>query len=607
MHPCFRVSQLTRGLHKSAAAAANKSLADLEHVATHCATFTTVSRFYLPIIYANLDPNDIPGRPYPTNHNHNAESPPEPILRALHAIRILPNVVAAPEAAKLELWPRLWPWLQLIERQSTAGRIQLAPTVAEAAIILLRPVAYLRPPCQPAILTFYGRIWYNLGREVREETRGATVLLHRLLSSSTPTPPDIVNALASDLPNKAHDLTALIVHDFSFQPTSDTFDITNSLFRVVILCMNSSHSETLFEAGVIKALTKLVRSLNTVNATTMIISALDLLIIVIGKEYMYPHLCEAVASGLLSALVAILKNRAVDGIPRATLLHLLRDLLPNALVYRSIARWSSTHSFPTVDLSEIRKDRDIRDAWISLEGLFAEAGESFRVYRSCDPQRQMCENPQCKSIKPLTELKRCAGCGISLFCDKACQRAAWKGRHRQICKAVVANPMTTGPGLSWCLRESKYHRHLVFTDYLLHKFDILLDQLRLIHRHGPRVRFVTVFDYLHRTAEAPVTISVLLLSAPELAGSRYHRLDWGDRLQTGYHRIVFDGGSASRVVLKEVPLMSSGTELTDGLLALSELIPEGVRLPNKSELETEFPNVYRGLAQLCELELDEVY
>jgi len=43
----------------------------------------------------------------------------------------------------------------------------------------------------------------------------------------------------------------------------------------------------------------------------------------------------------------------------------------------------------------------------------------------------------CRLNFPLKQLKRCGGCRIPVYCSVTCQKASWKGGHKELCREVV--------------------------------------------------------------------------------------------------------------------------------------------------------------------------
>ncbi|KAJ7067491.1 hypothetical protein C8F01DRAFT_1121457 [Mycena amicta] len=620
MHPSLRTNELNQllpSLRKCAKAAANKSLEDLEQVVSHCLALSKASRYYLPIVYANLDPADIPD-PTPAEAG---STPPPSVRRALRAFDLLTCILDAPPGAYKDLWPRIWAWLQFVELQAV-WRATFWQSFEVAAVVLLSPFASIvnndaaMAPVHstPGVLAFLGRIWIGLRGITTADANRAVLFLHDILGTYRWTSA-LLDELSEDLPRGANDLTTLIVEGLSFDPNCTSCGLLRR--SLLLLCawthaaLTSNNLAALFSAGILKAVIGVLRPLNDLDLVECLQVALRLLVLHLFMRDRYEYLPQALRVGLLPALAAILQNRAVDAIPAELFIHFLNDIIPGGTMYRRVARTArdGLSEFPQVDWTRFRDDKAIRAAWSSAEALFTQSAGAVQLYESPEfVKREMCDNRKCQVIKSISELKRCAGCCVTFYCDKKCQRAEWAAGHGIYCKHVSAESIRvlhTG--------EYRFLRYLVHSDYLRHKLDVLLKQLCFLYEHGATTLFVTVFDYHARTSAVPVTIGVIPLASPELDDSEFRTLHLSSaKLRFGCHRVILDAGGVSvnpeRVVRHEFLLRSAGPELHDGLMRLLELLPERAALPaEKTDMEKEFPAVYRGLVELSEMDLQEVY
>ncbi|KAF7312770.1 MYND-type domain-containing protein [Mycena indigotica] len=618
MHPSLRLAQLNlnmlpRGLQNRGKAAANKSLQDWEAVAAHCLALQKLSRFYIPFVHANLDPLDIPKKPLTMED----DLLPDAVLRAVLALQVLTRMCDAmviDNIAKAELWARVWPWVKFLENIAVYHP-QAVPAKHPIFTVLIGPLQFVPAAdgnesiaalCNtPGVLAFCGRVWDRMKTLSVHEAGGpaAFVMLHIIISSHLRTPtPAILDELSSDLANGSRDLMSLIVGGLEFPQHCDCHVMPvpphlSSLLALTSLAAGSDHAEALLEAGALRAIIGLLGKLNDLNYANVMEDTLKVLILLLDPKFVDRCLPRAL-DGVMSILAAILTNHAVDSIPRELFLHLLYDIIPAALIHRDVASQCASLSGNWAGSGEMRADNEIRAAWDSVLLLFQQTATSFAFYRSpAWVHRQMCHNPDCKNIQPLAEFKRCAGCGFAVYCDRACQKAGWKRGHRGLCKttALPIDQLDT--------RQSRFIRYIVFSDYQRNKFGILLSQLEFMYERGPKTRFVTVFDYRTRTADAPLTVAVIPLSTPELDGCRFRAYDWGEQLRTGCH-VVLCPGYANRM---EVHLWSTSNELADGLLELLALLPQGIEFPSETELEAAFPEIHRRLVELSEWDVDEVY
>jgi hypothetical protein len=63
------------------------------------------------------------------------------------------------------------------------------------------------------------------------------------------------------------------------------------------------------------------------------------------------------------------------------------------------------------------------------------------------PVKLCCNNPGCTSMAKVGEMllgSSCSGCKAARYCSKACQGAAWKMGHSQVCKRITKAAVAAG-------------------------------------------------------------------------------------------------------------------------------------------------------------------
>ncbi|KAF7321226.1 hypothetical protein HMN09_00211600 [Mycena chlorophos] len=660
MHPAFHLKHLkhfSRELLPVAQAAANKSATHLERLHMRARVLSRTPTFYLPIVYANLDPSDIPGE---------GPAAADAATRAYRTFDLLLGIYDAPRDALKELWPRVWVWLQALEYHPATFTADREEDPFVSVLLLLGPIRIMlissKPANQavtaavlatPGVPAFVARRWALLRGELHKEpARIKLLLLHDLLlmfdALPGPTFEDQLPSMAAGLDGGKREFMYMLLEgiELSVSGPDNCSSLAATLSTLIpllegaliapFLRSGTSPFSDLLTMGLIRRLTKLLPSLNNAkskdfdpNRITMVVGVLARLISMRPK---YQGLDEAINAGLLLSLGRILQNRDADSVSAEVLSAFLHEIIPGATVYRDIA-FAIIRRYPTIaDIrsTSFRKDLRLRAAWDSLRGVIAHTAVAMTLYYE-NPEERICHNERCNKIQPGRDLRRCSGCEDGVYCDKECQRAAWRSGHRDVCTRGLL-PRTSAERLSQA--EARFVRHFVLQDYNRYKFVVLYTQLRFIHEHGANTAFVTVFTYQARTARQPLIIDVLPLSDSEFSASSFRTLA---RLRrepdsestpafTAFHLVIFGGGKStaptpgmyaticSEPARYELVLRSldGGTALWEGLLAIAAKLPKypEMILPCGicgEDVQAQLPLLFEELDALSALESQEMY
>ncbi|KAJ7832956.1 hypothetical protein B0H13DRAFT_2370691 [Mycena leptocephala] len=108
-----KLSLLSVSLRRHATAAAGGSDLDMSKMFARIVIQPDLPARFLPIVYANLDPRRIPNI-----EMLDMRSPPSDVVlrlsMALLSMEALAFMRSGPSGVYLELWPRVWTWMQLI-------------------------------------------------------------------------------------------------------------------------------------------------------------------------------------------------------------------------------------------------------------------------------------------------------------------------------------------------------------------------------------------------------------------------------------------------------------------------------------------------------------
>ncbi|TFY79555.1 hypothetical protein EWM64_g4455 [Hericium alpestre] len=110
-----------------------------------------------------------------------------------------------------------------------------------------------------------------------------------------------------------------------------------------------------------------------------------------------------------------------DAEARRFTLRLIKDTIPRYLVYRSVivAVDAAMHALETPEDRKKIDKSPVADSWYQTKKL---AHERLLIKWSAAKKA------------PKDNLKRCTGCGTTLYCSKECQVSGWKKSHKAECK-----------------------------------------------------------------------------------------------------------------------------------------------------------------------------
>ncbi|RYO75957.1 hypothetical protein DL766_007732 [Monosporascus sp. MC13-8B] len=146
----------------------------------------------------------------------------------------------------------------------------------------------------------------------------------------------------------------------------------------------------------------------------------------------------------LSIQTAITSNALGKTYLRAGRLEEAQESLLKALKARKDQTHGGLGLGPRLDAAATRENvAALREAQGDFEGA-----SEMRLKGAANGE-MLCGNYNCpKSMLPRDKLKTCQACTSVLYCDRECQAADWRSRHKPLCKAhtatISARPQTTG-------------------------------------------------------------------------------------------------------------------------------------------------------------------
>nr|GAT43587.1 predicted protein [Mycena chlorophos] len=409
-HPWLSRSLLRQALpymSKTVSSAANKSTKDLERVAAHCRALSSgqTPRFYLPLVFINLDPTSIP---QPSDAEEAAELA---FARGLAALEIMNGVANIPLPALQELWAGVWPWLLFIEAQAQIQRPDLERHQLNA--VLLGPLTLMARDSDEStiqlvlsssgILPFLGRRWDLLHGDplTEESSRNAALAIHGILrfadfSNQAATLDEIAEGLRDGTP----DLIRLIVDGigavFPAKPAPGLklplLPTLYSLMPIVKAALGREGFDGLFTLGVVTNTTKLLIPLCGMGKIDLLEQSLAVLGPLLAFLPRYAAVAESLDARLFPALATILLDRRANAVSKEVILTILCDILPAARVFRPVVSAAKKSLEATNGRGRNfvchRPDPDITRAWRIVGELYNDTVDELEAYEKLGSARK---------------------------------------------------------------------------------------------------------------------------------------------------------------------------------------------------------------------------
>ncbi|KAJ7174833.1 hypothetical protein C8R46DRAFT_1252933 [Mycena filopes] len=563
MHSSLRLSKLGKlpfAFKQVALAAANsrRTFDDLRNL------FLVVSEIpenlhscVLPVFYATLDPSAIPMLLDTLDTPAFAEDAETLRLQigqidiSLLAIATMASVEDIPLPALLELWPRIWHW---VEFRDTYG--DHLPTV---------DLPFTTPPSRyatymkifrwfggtasvadaikatPGVYTVVGRAWAYLIHE--PDDKGFEDCSNYLGQwfRSRDWPHEVFEELVFGAGGRQRLASVLLAHLKRVVPTPDhdvDADCARTLIGPVYLLRqimagdwDVPFRDTLLGQDIITALTTVSCA---VGASTHPIAMIEIkgflasLVSGLACSPTHPRITESLQAGLLPAVFSCGSNsdEETDGY----LVELLRDILPGATVYHSVLRQLevSLSQVRDVKIEEIVVSPTVIEQWHDFLALAEKRVEMMRQFDAgALAATRTCGNLICGRLDLTNEFKRCSNCRTSQYCSPECQVDDWRrGGHRQNCNKIASRRWKTS---YLNALDRSFMCALVTHDYAARQPELALEELQWMHAHPGEVPYM-LLDYEDGTLEvtfnshreAPGAFAAELTASCARPGRRLH-------------------------------------------------------------------------------------
>ncbi|KAJ7657740.1 hypothetical protein DFH06DRAFT_1297745 [Mycena polygramma] len=526
--------------------AAKGSLEDLATVyealiGDHHLRTSSSALYALPILYLNLDPTKIPS-PHALDAIATAGCLPPAIdaaslaLKALHGL-VAVKLVPVEVDAILDLWPRIWPWMQFLHTYWECLPTLCSDRQVEAFLIHYRLVLKLRRgsrarriiSTQPGLRFVFTRAWTAVLLDHDGALEQSHVLRHSFALVEILTDGDRLEDGLNipknfeEVVNGAGSLDRLadaVLKQLSIGITSRTWDYPEkqplalanvTFFMDVDPGRGRDWLSLLLSRGVVSLIVSALRLAETLAGTmaltlsgktsAFIKSCLVLLCRCVRVPPLYPWVAEAIEAGLMRVLVHGASQ--ASGIS-AQVEFIIRQVLPGSLVSRAVLVQMKK---ALLDVREISGRRRFKESscFKFWEQLVALANSRIAILNAWEaagrPSYLVCGNISCGRTGLKGPFKRCSRCWSANYCSSDCQSVDWRDGHRAVCEDLRAEQCVNPEIVPE--RELSFMRALVHFDYEQHWFDIAMDEIKLMRNH-PSEEFYIIFDYMQLSGVMPV-------------------------------------------------------------------------------------------------------
>ncbi|KAK7042044.1 MYND-type domain-containing protein [Favolaschia claudopus] len=600
VHPDLRLDKLVklppdlRRLAKTAAHGSLESLVKLKKLIKDGSTPHFV--LFLPVLYANLDPEAIP-------HSDDVDAVETAaevniiLMRAYTSLEAL-SLFHLSAAVCIDLWPRIWTWIEFFDAYNFCLH-QLPITDCSPhgnRAQFLRQVWRIRHDLgsndlvdsTPGVWTMVGNMWARCvqtnafacgffgGEAVTNfiQATGPIQMCHfrELLLAVGGNQQDLAVIIAKHL--------SLVTHDLRHSASETNI----SYVRAVIVYLLKGVQQAIFSreafacTGLATALVDTAMAFSNIKGDEMVellLGTWKLFRWTLTENVLQVWMPKALKAGLLRIILACATHDppVVDD---PDFRQVLSKDLPPSLVYYSVLS-QLLHALKDMQTITEIQGTAISDDWgrfmLLAKGRLALC-MAFRhgkieLLRACDDMK-------CSRIDYRARLNVCSICRRRCYCSEECQRIDWtEGGHRKTCGFLYAQRRKQPEDLS--RRNVHFLRVLLHRDYLDHRRAIWTHQVQFMQSHADihtDSSFYTHFDYSRGAME----FRILPLSSladgnkfsrsPELPLFRAQAAASEGRMEL--HYMLVSGGSVARG--RWVPMRSSSGVVMQRLVGIAKQV-----------------------------------
>ncbi|KAK7043359.1 hypothetical protein R3P38DRAFT_3347511 [Favolaschia claudopus] len=451
----------------------------------------------LSLIYGVLDPVRLPSEPDTLDVNSFRIS----TICAYEVLQLLGFLInhneILPKVGRV-FWPRVWRWVQLMEIHNHYPHTTLpgSPRIP----ILAMAGHFWRSKCTSEFVVqnssdlgvFVAHAWDDIVALWRQYP-DSTSIPHRLTFYAAITEflrvchyhesPELFDSIVNET-GGTDKIAALLMKYISLLIVDvETADVPRDRAYLIkclaniLLFLRDGHSlwHGLVRAGYIKFnITKVVIKLARGPWTAYplieqaVVSCLRHLdsIISLNDEYV----ARALRTDLFTALCCSLRMHVAED---QAVTRILDTVVQATLHYPSIRALASI--FPALETVDIRSFSDS----YQTEWKFHYPGT-----------KAPCANPECKILNiKRTELRRCAGCKLALYCSRKCQIISWSiYNHRSVCAEACSDNASE-------YRSTRFLHFAILRDYHAQKTDLIFNELAYT-KFTRRTAFCLLFRHI---------------------------------------------------------------------------------------------------------------
>ncbi|KAJ7616234.1 hypothetical protein DFH06DRAFT_111720 [Mycena polygramma] len=600
MHQALRmgnIAELPVSCRRYASNAGNRSLEDLRKLVSFVAkTPPPRPELLLPVYYQNLDTADIPTPDQLDSVTEHAAAIERAIL-ALQGLARHREKFAISEPVALELWPRIWKWVHVLDAYYDCVRSVVPLSMKDTYGLLLGIIVdySTMAASTPGVRVVVARAWrVFISLELSIKEHRFQDVMRFLYGDTESARPHNIQEYIEGAGGSPADFAALVVDHIdrtlsTGQPTRGLLLSEISIFSLTgLLCLlvensgsGASLSTALFHCGIVDALTNLICML----AESYEKGAQELLLrcfqaLAHNFDHFPGHAAVAESlhdDNLIVAITCCARNDR--GGANNCLRYFLNTVLPRSMVSHSVLSVISRsvdiedHLFPD---PEPFPDSQLFQAWQKFNLL---ATNNSRVHQLYDEGAYTsvrgCDNMKCGKLCRRKEIKRCSSCHQTHYCSAVCQQIDWReDGHKNVCERLRILRHNLD---QFTVRERSFLHALVHHGYETTIRQSCMDKIRLMHQL-PGEPFYMLFDYT-KTPGMPFVRSVKSDPPPDPNPSDSSAAQWADQLSRASRSggrmelavvLVADGLRTERCMM---PIRTRTSVLYDGLMRIVDEIP----------------------------------
>ncbi|KAJ6459952.1 hypothetical protein C8R45DRAFT_542490 [Mycena sanguinolenta] len=458
VHPDLRLEKLARlppdlrRIAKTAASGSLESLTRLERPVKEGPESRKL--LFLPVFYANLDPDGIPG-PDEVDTTEPSPSVGSTLMRAFVSLQALESYPDLSLDLYPILWPRVWTWIDFLDKYPfclDAGAVSPDGNRAHFLQYIQRfrchETAVHLVDSTHGVWTMVGRMWaLCVERNLFARGFAGATAVGRFIAG--PVSAVQLAELVEALGTTQGDLALVVVKHLNLvtcDPQNPLIPSNLYHLKCVLIFLAKAHRngllarEAFMSNGLAKALVEITSSLNSVggaDAAEMMRGTWDLLRWVATENVLHIWMPRTLKSGLLRAIIACATHNP-SAIDMPDFRQVLTRDLPPSLVYYSVLK-RMAKAFGEIKTADLRGTA-ISDEWTTFTDLAHARLTVLRFFESdAFVLRSACDNVKCAIIDARQRFGVCSVCRRRYYCSADCQRTDWvEGGHKVACDVLYS-------------------------------------------------------------------------------------------------------------------------------------------------------------------------